>query len=134
HAELSFGRMISPLAELRQKMLQRMTAVVDGMTRRTREVDWVSGACLMIRRADLESAGLFDERFFMYTGTSTCAHRCARAGERCSFSRMRRLSTCADDRLRARGSRRHLPIAAARLPSTKSTIRIGFPRSRLTSR
>lgn len=73
-AELSFGRMISPLAELRQKLLVAgnareiapVRALVEAMTRRTRPVDWVSGACLLIRRTDLEAAGLLDERFFMY--------------------------------------------------------------------
>ena len=27
-------------------------------------VDWIDGACLMLRRAALEEAGMFDERFF----------------------------------------------------------------------
>lgn len=73
-AELSFGAMMSPLAELRQKMLaaghaHRMAAVssyVERLTRRPQDVDWVSGACLLVRRADAEAVGLLDERYFMY--------------------------------------------------------------------
>jgi N-acetylglucosaminyl-diphospho-decaprenol L-rhamnosyltransferase len=74
-AELSFGSMISPFAELRQKVLVTghdraypgIGAIVERMTRRSAEVDWVSGACLLARRADIEAVGLLDERFFMYT-------------------------------------------------------------------
>ncbi|HEY2908381.1 MAG TPA: glycosyltransferase family 2 protein [Vicinamibacterales bacterium] len=65
-AELSFGRMIGPLAEFRQKRL-RQSPVVEELTRREQSPDWVSGACLLVRRADAEAVGLLDERFFMYT-------------------------------------------------------------------
>lgn len=73
--ELSFGPMISPWAELRQRRLMRAydagapwaVAHVARVTREPGPRDWVSGACLLARRADLEAVGLLDERFFLYT-------------------------------------------------------------------
>lgn len=68
HLELSYGRMMTPLAELRQKLFVRYASAgtLAAMTSGTREVDWVSGACLLVRRAHAEAAGLLDERYFMY--------------------------------------------------------------------
>lgn len=73
--ELSWGRAITPWNELTQKIFsslyhRKVRAVVryvDKLSRTAREVPWVSGACMVIRRADLDAIGLLDERFFMYT-------------------------------------------------------------------
>jgi GT2 family glycosyltransferase len=72
--EVSFGRMIGPFAELWQKTrglayewrLPGVDACVRRLTSRPRDVDWVSGACMLLRRDDLVAAGLFDERFALY--------------------------------------------------------------------
>lgn len=73
--ELSFGWAIGPAGEFRQKLLgdlyrRRVPWAVRRVARWTREAgerEWVSGACLLIRRADLEAVNLLDERYFMYT-------------------------------------------------------------------
>jgi hypothetical protein len=72
--EISFGAMIGPFSELRQKLLGRLydrrlgpvVAWVGRQVRRRHYPDWVSGACLIVRRADAMAAGLLDERYFLY--------------------------------------------------------------------
>jgi hypothetical protein len=74
HPELSFGRMLTPLVEWRRQRLIRALAredpraleQVDTLTRRPGTPDWISGACLLVRRRDAEAVGLLDERYFMY--------------------------------------------------------------------
>ena len=73
--ELSFGHMLSPWNELRQKVIGRLydrgwppvVRMVQRWLSTERFVDWVSGACLLVWRTDAEAVGLLDERYFLYT-------------------------------------------------------------------
>jgi N-acetylglucosaminyl-diphospho-decaprenol L-rhamnosyltransferase len=72
--ELSWGVPITPWNEFKtmivtRRYLRKVRSVVrriDKLSRQARPVAWVSGACMVIRRPDLEGAGLLDERYFMY--------------------------------------------------------------------
>jgi GT2 family glycosyltransferase len=88
-AELSFGRMYSPWTEARRKAalaldargFAPMRAWIERATRVERDVDWVTGACLLVRREAGDAAGWFDERYFMYAeDVDFCAALRARGG------------------------------------------------------
>jgi N-acetylglucosaminyl-diphospho-decaprenol L-rhamnosyltransferase len=115
-SELSFGWAISPLGELRQKLVgalfeRRVGAItrrVEQWTRTSGEREWISGACLLARRYDLEAVGLLDERYFMYLeDVDFCAALRAR-GRRILFT-----PDVTITHLRGR-SRRAAPAATAR--------------------
>jgi GT2 family glycosyltransferase len=87
--EVSFGPMLSPASEWRQRRRVRTAGRDDPASRRRtaellateRDVDWVSGACLLVRRDAAEAAGLLDERYFMYEeDVDFCAALRARGG------------------------------------------------------
>jgi GT2 family glycosyltransferase len=87
--EVSFGPMLSPASEFVQMLWVRIAAgrssFFEGLAAqhlaKEREVDWVTGACLLVRRDAAEAAGLFDERYFLYEeDVDFCAALRARGG------------------------------------------------------
>jgi N-acetylglucosaminyl-diphospho-decaprenol L-rhamnosyltransferase len=52
---------------------------------RPAEVDWVSGACMLVRRRALEDVGPLDERFFMYFEDADLCRRARQRGWRVRY-------------------------------------------------
>lgn len=116
HPELSWGPMLTPWAEHTQGRLVKAAergdaaarARVVALTSAERTVDWVSGACLLVRRDAAIAAGLLDERYFMYEeDVDFCAALRANGG--------RILFTPAAELTHLRG--RSMSTAAPRKPS-----------------
>jgi hypothetical protein len=112
--EISFGPMLGPFAELRRQVIETLYRLGWGPVRRymirqlttPHEVDWVSGACLLVRRADAEKVGLLDERFFLYTEDVDFCASVRAGGRRVCF-----VPSIEIQHLRGR-SRRHDPEAS----------------------
>ncbi len=49
---------------------------------KARDVDWVAGACFLVRRSDFEALGLFDPRYFLFFEDTDLCRRVWAAGKR----------------------------------------------------
>lgn len=65
--------------------LLRERRVTMPMPAATREVDWLAGASMLVRRRVFESVGLFDETFFLYFEETDLCRRAALAGFRAAY-------------------------------------------------
>jgi GT2 family glycosyltransferase len=62
----------------RKLRLRRPYRTIDGS--RAYATDWIDGACMAVRREMLDSVGLLDESYFMYTEEVDWCYRIRRAG------------------------------------------------------
>lgn len=147
-AQVSFGPALTPLAEWRQRRLVRGVARRDPAALRTAhqrslvacEPDWVSGACLMIRRRAFDAVSGFDERFFLYEEDVDLCVRVRAQGGRVWFEpsatvqhALGRSMATAPARARAAYDRSHLlyyrkhngPVATALLRASMALRALG---------
>ncbi len=95
------------------------------LTSETRQVDWVTAACLLVRRRDAEAAGLLDERYFMYCeDVDFCAAVRANGGK-VYFTPLAQIVHLRGRSWRANPGPPPTATAAASWPSIESTIRGG---------
>lgn len=85
-------RFHTPLGDLESALhfglatrILRKYVVAPGIPASTQQVEWVSGASMMIRREAFEKVGLLDDAYFMYFEETDFCLRAARAGFECWY-------------------------------------------------
>jgi len=91
--QVSFGPDLSPLAERRQRELVKGVKAGEAealeawrvATQEEREVDWISGSCMLLRMSAARAVGFFDERYFLYEEDADLCLRLRKAGGKVRF-------------------------------------------------
>jgi N-acetylglucosaminyl-diphospho-decaprenol L-rhamnosyltransferase len=86
--QVSFGPDLSLAAEYRQRKLVKGVKAgaawaldeLRALIAEEREVDWVSGSCMLLRMSAARAVGLFDERYFLYEEDADLCLRLRKAG------------------------------------------------------
>jgi len=79
--QASWARFPTPLTELLSIYPRTRYTIIDPRFQ-AYDVDWVSGACMLVRASAIKQIGLFDERFFMYSEETDLCYRIKKAGWR----------------------------------------------------
>lgn len=91
--QVSFGPDLGLAAEYRQRKLVRGVKAghvralerVRALAAEEREVDWISGSCMLLRMSAARDAGFFDERYFLYEEDADLCLRLRQAGGKVMF-------------------------------------------------
>lgn len=78
--QLSYASFPTVASELTGRNLRKRRPYGASNGAEVYSVDWIGGACLLIRRAAVASFGLLDEAYFMYTEEADWCYRARQAG------------------------------------------------------